>query len=39
MHAHANGALFWAVDATHLPAVGAGVTLRLRPKLAAADED
>jgi hypothetical protein len=36
MHAHANGQLFWAVDATHLPAVGASITLRLRPKLAGA---
>ena len=29
---HANGALSWRVDATHLPKVGTKIKLRLRPK-------
>jgi hypothetical protein len=29
---HANGALVWQVNSTHLPKVGTKVTLRLRPK-------
>ena len=32
VHGHANGALMWQVDATHLPAVGSKITLRLRPQ-------
>jgi len=31
LHGHENGSLLWQVDATHLPAVGSKVTLRLRP--------
>jgi hypothetical protein len=30
---HDNGSLLWEIDATHLPAVGSKVTLRLRPQL------
>ena len=33
VHTHANGSLRWQVDRTHLPKVGAKVTLRLRPKV------
>ncbi|HIF33351.1 MAG TPA: hypothetical protein EYQ75_17245 [Planctomycetaceae bacterium] len=32
VQSHANGALMWQVDSTHLPKVGTMVTLRLRPK-------
>ena len=32
MHAEANDALIWQIDATHLPKVGSAVTLRLRPQ-------
>ena len=32
LQSHANGALSWEVDPTHLPAVGTMVTLRLRPE-------
>jgi hypothetical protein len=33
LHSHANRALMWQVDATHLLDVGTPVVLRLRPKL------
>ena len=33
VHSHQNGALVWQVDKTHLPEVGAKVTLRLRLRL------
>lgn len=33
IHSQDKGALLWKVNATHLPAVGSKVTLRLRPKL------
>jgi hypothetical protein len=32
VQSHANGALMWQVDSTHLPKVGTKVTLRLRPQ-------
>lgn len=32
MHAKANDALMWQIDATKLPKIGAKVTLRLRPR-------
>jgi len=32
VHGHANDALMWQVDATHLPKAGSKVILRLRPK-------
>ena len=32
IQSHANGALTWQVDSTHLPKVGTKITLRLRPK-------
>jgi len=32
VHAEANDALMWQIDATHLPKVGSKVTLRLRPQ-------
>jgi hypothetical protein len=33
IHSHDNRALMWQVNAKALPAVGSGVTLRLRPKI------
>ena len=32
VQSHANGALMWQIDSTHLPKVGTKVTLRLRPQ-------
>jgi len=33
IHSHDNRALMWRVNAKALPAVGSGVTLRLRPQI------
>lgn len=38
VHAHANEALSWAVDPTHLPPLETKVTLRLKPKKPAGAE-
>lgn len=39
VHAHANEALSWAIDPTHLPPLNTKVTLRLKPKKAAAAQE
>lgn len=39
VHAHANEALSWAVDSTHLPPLETKVILRLKPKKPAAAEE
>ena len=38
VYGHAAGTLAWQIDATHLPEVGAKVTLRLRPKTSPAPD-
>jgi hypothetical protein len=39
VHAHANEALAWAVEPTHLPPLNTKVILRLKPKKAAAAQE
>lgn len=39
VHEHANDALAWAVDSTHLPPLNSKVILRLKPKKPAAAEE
>jgi hypothetical protein len=39
LHGHLNEALSWEIDPTHLPALNTKITLRLKPKKAAAAQE